>query len=289
MGTRTVTLLVGKKRKPFSVHKKLLCTKIKVFKELLSVKQDQLYLPDYQSSYFALLIHWLYRDEVPGGDTQAHITNLHHLYFVAEKFGIEDLINKTMDGIQDECQKYALFVPADIIRLVYEKPSAPGGLKKFVLDLAIYQSFESAKCKTEGETDKIHVLDKAAIKEIWDIGSVEYYTDFWDSFQKWSLSNPPSDPRIRDPLDRCLYHCHSSEDCQSIRPETLPSRLVLRPSEDEDDEADDSDASVESFDPISVDTPKNGGVANGLTKRAADGSAKRRVTGSFAPFQLQST
>ena len=70
MGPETVTLIVGKKRKEYVVHKKLLCDSCKYFKDAFDgrIKEGNLgtmYMPEDDADVVAMFIEWLYKSHFP--------------------------------------------------------------------------------------------------------------------------------------------------------------------------------------------------------------------------------
>lgn len=70
MGTETVTLSVGKKRKEFTVHKKLICDASKFFNDAFNGPFKEgvdgiMYMPEDDPGVIAYFVDWLYRNPIP--------------------------------------------------------------------------------------------------------------------------------------------------------------------------------------------------------------------------------
>jgi len=119
IGTEIVTLYVGPDKKPFPVHKLILCQASKFFdkafnSEFKEAIEGAMTLPEDRTQHFEIFVEWLYQGEefqldaladiwgVEGGDSpEAVIHDLLDLYVFADKYNYLRLQNIAMDGIQD--------------------------------------------------------------------------------------------------------------------------------------------------------------------------------------------
>jgi len=70
MGSETVSVLVGKKRKEFNVHKKLICQASKFFNDAFSGpfkegQENRMHMPEDDPEVFSCFVDWLYRNPLP--------------------------------------------------------------------------------------------------------------------------------------------------------------------------------------------------------------------------------
>jgi hypothetical protein len=70
MGSEVVSIFVGRKRKEFNVHKKLICDASKFFRDAFTgaFKEGQegtMYMPEDDPDVFACFVDWLYRNPLP--------------------------------------------------------------------------------------------------------------------------------------------------------------------------------------------------------------------------------
>jgi hypothetical protein len=84
MGSEIVSVLVGKKRKEFNVHKKLICQASKFFNDAFTGpfkegQENKMYMPEDDPEVFSCFIDWLYRNPLPVIEDD----------FVAEKKDVE--------------------------------------------------------------------------------------------------------------------------------------------------------------------------------------------------------
>jgi hypothetical protein len=70
MGSETIKVFVGRKRKEFSIHKKLICQASKFFNDAFTgaFKEGQegiMYMPEDDPDVFSCFVEWLYRNPLP--------------------------------------------------------------------------------------------------------------------------------------------------------------------------------------------------------------------------------
>ena len=70
MGSETVAVFVGKKRKEFNVHKKLICQASKFFNDAFSGpfkegQENRMHMPEDDPEVFSYFVDWLYRNPLP--------------------------------------------------------------------------------------------------------------------------------------------------------------------------------------------------------------------------------
>jgi hypothetical protein len=70
MGSEVVSVLVGKKRKEFNIHKKLICQASKYFNDAFTGpfkegQENKMYMPEDDPEVFSYFVDWLYRNPLP--------------------------------------------------------------------------------------------------------------------------------------------------------------------------------------------------------------------------------
>jgi len=106
MGHEVVKLYIGRKRKEFTIHKKLLCDQIDFFSKKFNgrtqeAKTGVMYLPEDHPDEFASLIDFLYRGAAPDWEAARDPTfSGVGLNFLAEKYCMPELQDRTVDAIR---------------------------------------------------------------------------------------------------------------------------------------------------------------------------------------------
>ncbi|KAJ5032331.1 uncharacterized protein L3040_008938 [Drepanopeziza brunnea f. sp. 'multigermtubi'] len=104
LGTELVHIYVGKKRKHYAVHKKLICEKSEYFNAVFTgsfrENDGEMSLEEVNAEVLRLFVDWLYSSRVSQQDTAEHLLNLFNLYIFAGKICDSNLSNRTMDAIR---------------------------------------------------------------------------------------------------------------------------------------------------------------------------------------------
>ena len=100
IGTELVDLYVGPQKQHFRVHKKILGHRVPHFKAVKS----QVFIPKHIPPVFDMLIRWIYNNSLPILTRGAQLNdnmfwNAGHLYILAEKIGLPQLQDITMDTL----------------------------------------------------------------------------------------------------------------------------------------------------------------------------------------------
>lgn len=158
--TSTVTLYVGPKHTPFSIHTSLLTTQSPYFRAALAgpfveSTTKSITLDDVSPDHFQLLVSWLYTSSIPAPfkDGKPAYYTLLHLYSLADRLCVESLRNAVVDLIADLADRTnSVLTPSDT-RILYEgiRDSAP--LRDLVLDLF---AFKKTDRLVEGHVDSWH-------------------------------------------------------------------------------------------------------------------------------------
>ena len=117
-----------------------------------------MYLPDDSPCAVTLFIGWLYRGNVPIGNTEAHLHHLYDLYILADKLCLTNLQDTTMDAIQDMALKYDLLekvaspvLVAKVLKNIVKKGKMRGedGLRKF--SICVIAQYHAMRAKNNEE------------------------------------------------------------------------------------------------------------------------------------------
>ncbi|EDN93281.1 predicted protein [Sclerotinia sclerotiorum 1980 UF-70] len=110
LGTEFVTVQVGKQKEEVAFHKKLLSSRSTAFEHHMKVLKEkgkyQFHCEARFENAFSILVTYLYKGYVPscpiedGPESSSYGRQMRELYYLAERFEIIDLMDKTMDAIQ---------------------------------------------------------------------------------------------------------------------------------------------------------------------------------------------
>jgi len=200
-----------------------------------------MHMPEASSGGFALFVDWIYRSRITTGNSEMHLHHLYDLYFLAEKLGITELKDKTMDAIQDMALKYDLkdeLITLSLLEKVLTKTSSKmTGLRHFCLYLMVYTYL----CRTnadpnqpeddsdydENDDGKFYV-EEDDLKTVWKItkNDFAFFREFQARLSSELQQEYPitwTDPRTRNDEfleDRCFFHCHEAGfDCRASESE----------------------------------------------------------------------
>jgi hypothetical protein len=221
LGTEIVAIYVGPKRKEFSVHKKLICSRSeyfsKAFKDgLQESEKGVMYLLEEDVTDFDALVNYIYRDTLPmfpceiSAKTVPPVNDylnlcLLPLFLMAERFCLETLANKVMDAIQDVQLKQGIIFGRKILRCIYGRTREDSKLRSYaaiciVRNLMVIGGENNEKSrKTLSEfaaatpdfaSDFVYLLGKHA-----------------QAFRK----KPAADPQVRNEekgFGKCYFHTH---------------------------------------------------------------------------------
>jgi hypothetical protein len=219
MGSEMVTLYVGQKQEPFSVHKNLICSTGKFFDEFLNVSRpagQRIVLAAETPAVFKLFIEYLYTKSIPC--VRQHINRLAQaqrlkdlcqLYAFADRFKLENIIrNKIMDSIQDGFCIMSKLPEGGLVKAIYEHTQVGSKLREFSTHSLVY-NLRSADYISDGSLGTL-------LKENEDI-----MDDFLSAVQ--ALEVPDRDPRIRD--------CRGEEGCAECagHPDRMQSLVGVWP------------------------------------------------------------
>ncbi|KAI9642129.1 hypothetical protein NHQ30_008931 [Ciborinia camelliae] len=220
LGTEFVTVQVGKQKKEVAFHKKLLSSRSTAFENHMKVLKEkgkyQFHCEPRFENAFSILVTYLYKGYVPacpnedGPESSSYGRQMRELYYLAERFEIIDLMDKTMDAIQiHDCR-----FDRDIYKHmpeVYRNTTRKSSLRFYcALSAAWYLSRpcspNSQKLKRlEGFKDRADIL--------YDVMKTQL------RFES-NISDAKSDYRVpsdKSGLGPCAFHTHAAgEMCQRL-------------------------------------------------------------------------
>ncbi|KAF7855970.1 hypothetical protein EAF04_009926 [Stromatinia cepivora] len=220
LGTEFVTVQVGKQKKEVAFHKKLLSSRSTAFENHMKVLKEkgkyQFHCEPRFENAFSILVTYLYKGYVPacpiedGPESSCYGRQMRELYYLAERFEIIDLMDKTMDAIQVHDCRFDREIYKHMPE-VYKNTTRKSSLRFYcALSAAWYfgrpSSPNSQKLKRlEGFKDKADIL--------YDVMKIQL------RFES-SISNATSDYRIpsdESGLGPCAFHTHATgEMCQRL-------------------------------------------------------------------------
>ncbi|PQE21993.1 hypothetical protein CJF30_00009990 [Rutstroemia sp. NJR-2017a BBW] len=117
LSTEFVTVLVGHKKKEIAFHKKLLSSRSTAFDNHMKALKDkgryQYHCESRFENAFKILVTYLYKGYVPSGPLEdgpvvsMYGRQMRELYYLAERFEINDLMDKTLDAIQSHDHRHS--------------------------------------------------------------------------------------------------------------------------------------------------------------------------------------
>jgi hypothetical protein len=194
-----VTLIVGKEKKPYTLHKELLCLYSDDFRAAFNgsfkeATERKIELPDVETSLFDEFQVWLYTQDLQGPTGQSEQLHfLANMWIFGDQHQIPLLQNYAMDKIfakRIECNSFAVAV----IPKVYKKTMAGSPLRKAVIEIV----------------GSVMKLDDWKIENTsgW---TVEPLTDLMLAVHQTRLDKDVTFP---DPpkRDKCFFHIHDKDE-----------------------------------------------------------------------------
>ena len=234
LGTEFVTIHVGPKRKPFAVHKKLICDRSDFFSKAFNSgfkesTEGVMYLPEDGADTFDSMIVYIYQDQLPvfpnttysqdcSGAQQFALDVLYRLFAFAEKIRMNDLANRVMDKIQDLGMEYWVAPTLPHIRSVYSLTGPGSKLRIYCALMRLYlvhsSDFDDVWTTTADDIENEEQLE-SFIRE-HPAFAVDYMKFHWKFSDRFFTEDTP-DAQIRSDKDgfgRFFFHTHSeSEGC----------------------------------------------------------------------------
>ncbi|TGO09404.1 hypothetical protein BTUL_0167g00240 [Botrytis tulipae] len=218
LGLEIVTLIVGPKRKEFTVHKKLICDSCDYFEKafcgpFLEGTEGKIYFPEDSSDAVALFIEWLYRRTVPFNQTHAQFDTFIKLYLLSEKWCFYQLGNMVINGIKhqfwlsDEKASYVNHLLPEVVNYIWNQTEEESPLRLLCIKRLAWFYHD--------ETTLNVVPGRDGLKQLWVVckehGS--FFEDFFAYFQDFTEDKKPPNPgRLRENgrwvIEACSYHRH---------------------------------------------------------------------------------
>ncbi|TVY82764.1 hypothetical protein LSUE1_G003296 [Lachnellula suecica] len=150
LGNEFVTIYVGKKRKEYVVHKKVICDAADYFSKAFTgafiEREGIMHLPEETSEAFGLFVDYLYRGTVPSVSSQAHLERLLKLFVFAEKLCMHELCNETIDTIRDLCSMYAAAkITSVMVGYLYKNTFTDSPIRTWSLDDLLFHIDQTNK------------------------------------------------------------------------------------------------------------------------------------------------
>ncbi|TVY89015.1 hypothetical protein LAWI1_G007187 [Lachnellula willkommii] len=243
LGNEIVTIHVGPKRKSFTIHKKLLCERSSYFQKAFAGgfkegAEGVMYMDEEDAGTFDNLINWIYRDQLPSfpskdfedsvdGWCEFAGTIMAPLFFMAEKFCINELCNKIMDEFQDGDLRSGVAPDLEEITTAYADTHEKSKLRKYCAMMTIYTvAFMGENSKYRRE-----IVEDGLLSELLK-STPDFATDFTIlqctyGFRFRAPKN--TDPRRRTgsrSFGQCFFHTHSKGEVCHLGPEKKTKEKV---------------------------------------------------------------
>jgi hypothetical protein len=209
LGNEIVKLYVGKKRKEFTIHKKLLCDRADFFSKAFNggfqeAKKGEMYLPEDEPDHFACLVDFLYRGTAPEAARGSHgASHLRRFYAFAEKLCLLELMDKTIDSIKaNHCELKTAFLGGNI-EFIYTRTHEKSRLRLLCVAEAAFRMKQHAGDEERGAT-YVAIFDTAP----------EFFRDmfcFQTKYGKELQNSTGSWMAGLSKLDPCIFHCHGED------------------------------------------------------------------------------
>ncbi|EHL03435.1 hypothetical protein M7I_0658 [Glarea lozoyensis 74030] len=131
-----VTLFVGPEKTKYSIHKTLL-QDTRFFELAFSgpykeTQTQEIWLQDETPATMTFFAGYLYRKNIPTGNTQQYLNDLYDFYIFAEKIDHRNLMDATMDMMRLTSHTFDKYIDTDLLVKVYNNTFAGSGLRKAV-------------------------------------------------------------------------------------------------------------------------------------------------------------
>lgn len=202
LGTECVQLFAGSDRKPFQVHKKLICSASKFFDKasngrFVEASSNQMELPEDTADTVAMFVAWLYK----GGlcinldfcGAKAGTTDLINLYIFADAKHCNPLKNEVMDMLQNGLNIEYLILTPEHIKHVFENTCAGSDaiLRRFCIVMIAF-----SLANNQFDVEKVGHLFKS-------------FPDALTEYLEFQAKGPAPEIYTESPVVRCykgLYH-----------------------------------------------------------------------------------
>ncbi|PMD39649.1 hypothetical protein L207DRAFT_583511 [Hyaloscypha variabilis F] len=217
LGTEIVTIHVGPKRKPFTLHKKLICDRSEFFAKAFNGQFQEaevvMYLVEEDTVAFDSFISYLYQDRLPQFSSTTKCTanefpeqKLYPLFFLAEKVCCNELANKVMDAIQDFGLLNEVIPGNESTTMIYENTHEESKLRSYCILMGLYNWIKSMENDDKDCVESTAHLARALPDFAGDF--IELQFKYRDRFQKGNVA----DAQVRNDEEgfgRCFFHTHA--------------------------------------------------------------------------------
>ncbi|KAF7863234.1 hypothetical protein EAF04_007316 [Stromatinia cepivora] len=233
LGDELVHIFVGAEKKKFSVHKKLIrgsgdffraAFQENGFKEGVENKMD---LPEDKPYLFEAFVNWMYAKQV--GNLRKRIPDLYtednhdvstiELYIFAEKYQSEQLMNFTMDSLQDSIKNGGDFVVCKEAELIFEytKSRSDHPLRRFAVAVMAHGILAGVfRSNYPAFVEVFRRVDDILLETIRRVRYIRNTLMGRKSNPKFRIRYPGRND-IDDGFGICEYHQHrSNESCDSL-------------------------------------------------------------------------
>ncbi|THY91796.1 hypothetical protein D6C89_05552 [Aureobasidium pullulans] len=199
-----VTVVVGSKKKSYSLHKGLLCFYSDYFRAAFNgsfkeATDGKIELMDVEPEVFDIFQVWLYsrRLQAPA-DSVLYFTRLAQLWVFGDKHQVPLLQNEVMDDIFAKRAQLKVFYP-ELVKLAYEQTPVGSPLRKAVIEIV-------GHCmKLQEESDSALQL---SCQPHWSVESLVDLVRVLDTIRKENKVVFASMP-VRD---KCFFHVHGIDE-----------------------------------------------------------------------------
>ncbi|KAI9053318.1 hypothetical protein LZ554_002281 [Drepanopeziza brunnea f. sp. 'monogermtubi'] len=227
MGEETVIITVGShKRKNFVVHKQLLCDASEFFAKAFKggfkeAEEGVMEMLDDDPDAFAWFVTWLYRSEVPEGETVFHQRILYNLYMLGEKLLLNELVNKTMDRVRENHAAThkvsgASSRHSEYVGMLYDNTLEDSPIRKFIVQMMAYDYYNSSV-----ESGSAGLIGREALQRLWEVTREHgnLFEDFFAYILTFSMVKCPPNPSLQlsSTFDNCRFHRHESGEICYLR------------------------------------------------------------------------
>ncbi|KAF7922963.1 hypothetical protein BELL_0476g00020 [Botrytis elliptica] len=231
LGTEVVKLIVGPKRKEFTVHKKLVCDLCDYFRKAFcgpfkEAGEGIIYLADDSADAVGLFVEWLYRGKIKFRRTHAHFNTLIKLYLLTEKWCLYDLGNTVTDDIMnffwEDTLSGSCYLYPDVVNHIWNETEEKSPLRRLCIERLVWLYWDDAKVNITPGKDRL--------SQIWNIcrNHRSFFCEFFAYYQNFDRSATPPNPGqpsvsascydLKWARANCEFHRHNEgETCKKLK------------------------------------------------------------------------
>ncbi|KAF7929327.1 uncharacterized protein EAE98_005246 [Botrytis deweyae] len=222
LGTEVVKLIVGPKRKEFTVHKKLICDSCDYFRKAFrgpfkEAREEIIYLIGDSADAVGLFVEWLYRDKIEFRRTHAHFNTLIKLYLLTEKWCLYDLGNTVTDNIIKNfwtsrgSEVFSCYLYPDVVNHIWNETEEKSPLRRLCIERLAWVYWDTSKINVTPDEDRL--------SQIWNVcrNHHNFFCRFFAYYQDFTQNATPPNPGESSLSADDDGPRWSSEDCQFHR------------------------------------------------------------------------